>query len=185
MIPSDAKLVFKGKLFDVYQWEQEQFDGTYKTYERLRRKPSVTILPITEDGKFLICEEEQPSRGKFLSIPGGQVDEGDASPEIAAARELLEETGYMGTLKLWMQTHPYGNKIEWDVHNYIARGCRRIAEQKLDSGERIRPFLVDFEKFIEIVLYDENFRNVEVTLAVMDAMRKTRGLDELKKFLIG
>ena len=185
MIPDDAKLVFKGKLFDVYQWEQEQFDGTYKTYERLRRRPSVTILPITTEEKFLICEEEQPSRGKFLSIPGGQIDDGDASPEIAAARELLEETGYAGKLELWMQTRPYGNKIEWDVHNYIARDIRKVAEQKLDAGERITPRAMEFDEFIEIALHDSDFRNVEITLAVIDTMRKKGGLDELKKFLIG
>ena len=56
-IPKDAKLVFKGKLFDVYQWQQERFDGSFATYERLRRRPSVTIIPITTAGKVIICEE--------------------------------------------------------------------------------------------------------------------------------
>lgn len=185
MIPKNAKLVFKGILFDVYQWQQEMFDGTFKTFERLRRKPSVTILPITGDWKIMLCEEEQPSRGKFLSTPGGQIDMTDPSPEIAAARELLEETGHEGNLELWIETHPYGNKIDWTVHNYIARDIRKVAEQRLDAGERITIRLVDFDEFVEIVLHNENFRNVELTLAVMNALRKPGGLDELKKLLLG
>jgi len=31
-IPKDAKLVFKGKIFDVYQWQQKVYDGTTVTY---------------------------------------------------------------------------------------------------------------------------------------------------------
>lgn len=181
-IPKDAKLVFKGVLFNVYQWRQEMFDGSFVTFEQLRRKSSVSILPITPDGKIMLCEEEQPTHGKFLSNPGGQVEAGEA-PEHAAARELLEETGYAGKLELWMKNQPYGNKIEWDVHNYIARDCRKVAEQHLDAGERIAPIFLDFDQFIEMVLQDENFRNIEVTLAVINAMRKPGGLEQLKKFL--
>mgnify|MGYP001565553818 FL=1 len=182
MIPKDAKLVFKGVLFDVYQWQQERFDGTFATYERLRRRPSVTILPITTDGKIMLCEEEQPSRGKFLSTPGGQVDSGEAHGD-AAARELLEETGYQGKLEFWMETHPYGNKVEWTVHNYIARDCKKVAEQHLDAGERITLRFVIFDEFVKIVLENDNFRNVELTLAVINAMRKPNGLEQLKKLL--
>ena len=183
-IPKDAKLVFKGVLFDVYQWQQEAFDGKFMTYERIRRRPSVTILPIMPDGKIMLCEEEQPLRDKFLSTPGGQVDDGE-SPEHAAARELLEETGYEGDLEFWMETRPYGNKIEWTVHNYIAWNCRKVAGQHLDAGERITPKLLDFEQFIDMVLANSNFRSAEITLVVMQAMRKPGGLEELKKFLLG
>lgn len=181
-IPKDAKLVFKGVLFDVYQWQQEMFDGTFATFERLRRKSSINVLAIMEDGKFMLCEEEQPTRGKFLCVPGGQVDR-DEKPEFAGARELREETGCEGTLELWMETNPYGNKIDWTVYSYIARNCKKVAEQHLDAGERITTRFVDFEKFIDIALTDPTFQNVEITQAVMNALRKPNGLDELKKLL--
>lgn len=32
-IPSTAKRVFKGIIFDVYRWEQEMFDETTSTFE--------------------------------------------------------------------------------------------------------------------------------------------------------
>ena len=184
MIPREAKLVFKGVLFDVYQWEQEMFDGSFQTFERLQRKPSVNILPITEDGKIMLLEEEQPTRPKFICLPGGQV-EATESMDVAAKRELLEETGYEGSMELWMETNPYGNKIDWTVNSYVARNCKKVAEQRLDAGEKISLFFVDIEKFIDIAISDATFQNVEVTLVVMQAMRKPRGLDELKKFLLG
>ncbi len=185
MIPSEAKLVFKGILFDVYQWEQEQFDGTFKTYERLRRKPSVTILPITEDGKILLGREQQPARKPFVSIPGGQVEEGE-DPADAARREFLEETGYeAGELALWQVVQPYGNKVDWDAHCFIARHCKKVAEQKLDSGEKIELQLVTFDEFVQIAGFDNNFRVEELSKIVLRALAKPGELEILKKFLLG
>lgn len=36
-IPENAKLVFKGKIFDTYQWEQEMYDGSRVTFEKIKR----------------------------------------------------------------------------------------------------------------------------------------------------
>ncbi len=182
MIPEDAKLVFKGQLFDVYQWQQEMFDGSFATFERLRRKPSVNVVPITSDGKILMCDEEQPTRGKFVCIPGGQV-EGEEDFEAAAMRELKEETGYEGDFEFWMETTPYGNKVEWSVMSYVARNCKKVTDQHLDSGERISLRSVDFDTFVDIAISDPLFQNAEITLAVMDAMRKPDGLEKLRMFL--
>ena len=35
-VPKQAKRVFKGVIFDVYQWEQEMFDGTKEIFEKLK-----------------------------------------------------------------------------------------------------------------------------------------------------
>jgi hypothetical protein len=32
--PKGAKLAFRGVVFDVYQWKQRMFDGSYQTFER-------------------------------------------------------------------------------------------------------------------------------------------------------
>lgn len=92
-LPSEANLVFKGKIFEVWQWEQEMFDGTKETFEKLKRANTALVIPLV--GKnILIQEQEQPDKpGPFLSLPGGRCDESE-KPLEAAKRELLEETGY-------------------------------------------------------------------------------------------
>ncbi len=35
LIPDHATCVFRGMLFDVYQWQQEMFDGSIETFEML------------------------------------------------------------------------------------------------------------------------------------------------------
>lgn len=38
-IPSFAKKVFKGIMFDVYQWQQKMFEGKLETFEKMKLKP--------------------------------------------------------------------------------------------------------------------------------------------------
>ena len=70
MIPKSAKCVFKGLFFQTYQWQQKQFDGTYATFEAVKRRPTVQIIATVGD-KIILLKEEQPNYGKFTSIIGG------------------------------------------------------------------------------------------------------------------
>jgi ADP-ribose pyrophosphatase len=56
----------------------------------------VNIIPLTADGRVILVKQFRMGTKDFsLEIPGGMLDEGD-HPAGAAARELLEETGYAG-----------------------------------------------------------------------------------------
>src|SRR3989344_6006543 len=92
-IPPQAKRVFKGVIFDVYQWEQKMFDGTTTTFEKLKRPDTVVVFPILPDGRILLTEQEQPGKQLFIGATGGRVDENEDILE-SAKRELLEESGY-------------------------------------------------------------------------------------------
>lgn len=60
------------------------------------------------------------------------------SPEAAARRELLEETGYAADdlIDLGSTWANFGNHTN-RVHHFLARGCARVAEQSLDDSESI------------------------------------------------
>ena len=89
-IPDNAKKVFGGVLFDVYQWEQELFDGTKTLFEKLKRPDTVVVFPVLDDGKIILTEQEQPGKEPFIGATGGRVDEGEDILE-AGKRELPEE----------------------------------------------------------------------------------------------
>jgi len=40
-IPEDAKKVFKGEIFDVYQWELEGYDGKMRIFEKINEISNV------------------------------------------------------------------------------------------------------------------------------------------------
>src|SRR3989344_1513944 len=88
-MPDDAKKVFNGKIFDVYQWEQELYDGTKVTFEKLKRPDTVVVFPVLDDGRIILTEQEQPNKKNFIGATGGRVDEGQDG-FMAAKRELLE-----------------------------------------------------------------------------------------------
>ena len=68
-IPDNAKLVFKGVIFDVYQWQQELFDGSQATFEALKRPGTVQVIPTVGDRVLLSYEEQpgKPRRHTFLA----------------------------------------------------------------------------------------------------------------------
>lgn len=145
-IPSQAKRVFKGVIFDVYQWSQKMFDGSVATFEKLKRPDTVEVIAAVEN-KILILEQEQPNHAPFVSLPGGRVDGGE-KPLAAAKRELLEESGYVSNnWKKWDSFSPY-DKIVWQIHWFVARDCKLKHKPRPDVGEKISTRLISFEEFI-------------------------------------
>ena len=93
-IPENAKLVFKGVVFDTYQWEVNGYDGSKRIFEKVKRPDTAMIIPVTEDGKIILALQEQPNKLPFM---GTVEDVGLMKAKMfleAAKRELLEETGY-------------------------------------------------------------------------------------------
>jgi ADP-ribose pyrophosphatase len=165
MIPPHAQKVFSGEIFDVYHWQQEMFDGSMATFERLKRADTVSVIPITDDGQVLFAKEEQPGTAPFLGTFGGRVDPGEDAL-AAAKRELLEETGYEAdSWEMWFSSHP-SSKVEWAVHVYVAKGLRRVGEPHLDPGEKIEVASESLENFLKIIVPDPTFRDSDIALAV-------------------
>ncbi|MBI2990125.1 MAG: NUDIX hydrolase [Candidatus Magasanikbacteria bacterium] len=176
-IPDNAKKVFGGIIYDVYQWEQQLFDGSKALFEKLKRPDTVIIIPAVE-GRILIVREEQPGEAKVQSLAGGRVEKGE-EPFQTAKRELLEETGYVSKdWDLFKVYHPL-HKIEWDVYVYIARNCEKRAEQHLDPGERIETVLLDFDEFVEAVS-SEHFHANELARDILRLRLDQRNLDAFR-----
>jgi ADP-ribose pyrophosphatase len=180
-IPKGAKKVFTGVIFDVYHWEQELYDGSFTTFEKLKRNNSTSVIGVTEDKKILIGMDEQPNRMPVVAALGGAVEPGEDALE-AAKREFLEESGYESSDWELFRTDTPTDKIDWTIYTYIARGCKKVTEPKVQAGERVTIQAVDFEEFVDIVTA-EGFREVEIGLAVF-RMIKERTLEEFKKRLM-
>lgn len=178
-IPDNAKKVFGGVLFDVYQWEQEMFDGTKTIFEKLKRPDTVIVFPTLDDEKILLTEQEQPGKEPFMGAAGGRVDDGEDILE-AAKRELLEETGYEASeFVLWDAQHPT-SKIDWVVYTFIAKGLKKVADLNLDAGEKIVLKPVNFDRFIDIAI-SKNFVQKEIIPKLYEAKLHPEKMEELKK----
>ena len=166
-IPEHAKRVFKGVMFDVYQWEQELFDGTKTTFEKLKRPDTVVVFPVLPNGKIIVTEQEQPGKEPFIGATGGRVDKGE-DVLAAAKRELLEESGYEAEhYALWDAQHPT-SKIDWVIYTFIAKGLKKIGDLQLDGGEKITLREVTLDELIELVA-DKKFAEKEIVFNLLEA----------------
>jgi ADP-ribose pyrophosphatase len=180
-IPENAKRVFKGVIFDVYQWEQEMFDGTKMTFEKLKRPDTVVVFPVLDDGKIIMTKQEQPGKKPFIGATGGRVDEGEDILE-AAKRELLEESGYEAEeFILWDAQHPT-SKIDWVVYTFIAKGLKKVADMNLDAGEKIELLLLTFDELIKVATDKTTyFAEQEIILKFLEAKYEPQKYAELKE----
>ena len=183
-MPENAKRVFKGIIFDVYQWEQKMYDGSVQIFEKLKRPDTVVVFPVLPDGKIILTEQEQPGKGPFIGATGGRADEGEDILD-AAKRELLEESGYEAKeFVLWDAQQPVG-KIEWAVYTFIAKGLEKIADIHPDAGEKIKLITVTLDELIDLVVKQEkHFYEQEIVLKLFEAKfisQKRRELEELFK----
>lgn len=181
-IPPQAKKVFNGVIFDVYQWDQEMFDGSRETFEMVKRADTVDVIAITPEKNFLITRQSQPGKENFYSLLGGRV-EPDEKPVDAAKRELLEESGYVsGDWELFATEDPY-SKMEWTIYYYIARDVKKIQEQTLDPGEKIEVLEKNFLDFVTLVDQPE-FRGGKFADMLLRAQREGN-LHIIKRKLLG
>ena len=178
-MPKNAKKVFKGEIFDVYQWETDGYDGKKRVFEKLKRPDTAMVIPITEDGQIIIALQEQPNKPPFIGAVGGRVDEGENAFE-AAKRELLEETGYEAKEWVLFDAVQPVSKIEWAVYTFIAKGCKKIAEQNLDGAEKIELKFVNFDEFINLAVNDDKFGD-EFKIKILEAKLQPEKMEELKE----
>jgi len=123
-------------------------DGKEREYIIKKEPVVVCMVPITKDNKVVLTKQYRPGPDKILlELPGGGVEEGE-TPEDAAKRELLEETGYSGEIK-YVGPSVDSAYSTMKRHNYVFVNCEKIAEQNLDDTEFIEVLEMSLKEFRE------------------------------------
>jgi ADP-ribose pyrophosphatase len=143
-------------------------DGSPVTFH-LREEGAVAVcLPVLADGTIVTVREFRPGPNRYLmEVPGGMVDEGE-DPMAAAAREVLEETGYVGEIEplgaSWVSA--YSNQRKY---MYLMRNARKVAEPQLEPSEISEVVLLDRPAF-EAVLAAGELTDLDAGLLALQAL---------------
>lgn len=111
----------------------------------------VNIIPITADGQVVMIKQyRHGSKNVTLEIPGGLVD--DESPEKAALRELLEETGYQGGGVTYLgATNPNPAIFNNLCHTFLVKNVKKVSDINLDDNEDIEVVLKPLSEVSDLI----------------------------------
>lgn len=129
----DRRTLYQGKLIQLCL-DRVSLAGRKTSREVVLHSEAAAIIPVTADKKVLFVKQYRyPIGQELLEIPAGKADPGE-SEEDCAARELEEETGYIGTLQKLGEMYSSPGFCDEKIHLYLAQNLVHT-KQHLDEGE--------------------------------------------------
>ncbi|MBN1942593.1 MAG: NUDIX hydrolase [Phycisphaerae bacterium] len=165
-------LVHRSYLFEVRRLRLQLPDGREYDRDLIHHRGAALVLPVLADGSIVMIRNYRFAAGGYLwELPCGTVDEGE-TPEVCAARELAEESGYTaGRIEKLGQFYScpgYSNEI---IHAYLATD--------LTAGEQ---HLEGYEDILVEVLSDKKVRRMAAENEITDGKTlATLGMYWIKK----
>ena len=134
--------IYENKVFNV-ESHDVQINNKNKSIGVVKHKDVVAILPILNDGRFVMVNQYRYAIDKtILEIPAGIVEKNE-SLEEAAKRELQEEVGfYPNELNFFCDFYTSCGFSNERVFVYIAKDLQK---SKLKADE---------DEIIEVIYYD-------------------------------
>lgn len=148
---SDTQSVWEGRFLEVVVrdgWEYVARRGITGI---------VCIVAVTDDRKLVLIEQHRiPVSARVIEMPAGLVgDEAgheDEAEEVAARRELLEETGYEAArLERLFDGVVSAGLSDERLSFFLATGCRKVAAGGGDGTEAITVHEVPLDEALDWV----------------------------------
>lgn len=150
-VTNNEKIHYQGRFLGMM--ERDRWEYTFRS----NASGVVVLVPVTDKGELVLVEQHRtPVRGRVLELPAGLVgDTGDPGEDfqIAANRELEEETGYRAARLEELLVGPSTPGMSDEIINiYFADGLVKVGPGGGDGNEDITVHLMpldDAETWLE------------------------------------
>jgi len=134
-----SEILLKGRAFTIRRDRLKTPDGREAKYDILEHGGSIVIVPIDQDGNVLFVKQYRHATGKdLLELPAGTLEK-DEDPDLCAAREIREETGFAA------------NRIEKIGEFYLAPGySSEFMRVYLARDLKHDPLEADADEFLSV-----------------------------------
>lgn len=131
----ERTLIHKGTIIDYYVDTMQLPNGNQAQWDFIQHNGAAAVVPVTEDGKILMVSQYRNALERYtLEIPAGGLNAGE-STDVAAARELEEETGYASKdLELLLSIRTTVAFCNEKIDIYVAKNLVKT-QQHLDEDE--------------------------------------------------
>ena len=128
-------LIHKGAIIEYYVDTMEFPGGSQAKWDFIKHNGAAAAVPVTEDGKILMVRQYRNALERYtLEIPAGGLHPGE-NTDVAAARELEEETGYASDdLELLISLRTTVAFCNEKIDIYVAKNLVKT-HQHLDEDE--------------------------------------------------
>ncbi len=166
------ELVAKGHIFDYYHDTMQIPNGNVAVWDFIKHKGAAAIVPVREDGKILMVRQYRNALERdTLEIPAGGLNGTDEPTDVAAMRELEEETGYRcDKVELLLSIRTAVAFCNEKIDIYLADKLIP-SKQHLDEDEYIDVEAYSVEELLEMI-YTGQIQDSKTVAAVLAYQNK-------------
>ena len=148
------ELIHKGAIIDYYQDTMKIPNGNTAKWDFIKHKGAAAVVAVKEDGRLLMVRQYRNAlERETLEIPAGGLNGPEEPTDLAAARELEEETGYTaGKMELLISLYTTVAFCNEKIDVYVATDLKR-SRQHLDDDEFLDVESHEIEELIRLI-YD-------------------------------
>ncbi|MDE6750649.1 MAG: NUDIX hydrolase [Lachnospiraceae bacterium] len=163
----ERTLVHKGAIIDYYQDTVKVPNGNIVKWDFIGHKGAAAVIAVNDEGKLLMVRQYRNALDReTLEIPAGGLNSIEEPTDVAAARELEEETGYKaGKLELLITIRTTVAFCNEKIDVYVATDLKP-SRQNLDEDEFIGVETYSIEELAQMV-YDCKIQDGKTIASLM------------------
>lgn len=161
------ELIANGAIIDYYQDTMQIPNGNVAKWDLIDHKGAAAVVAVREDGKLLMVRQYRNAlERETIELPAGGLNSREEPTDVAAMRELEEETGYVcDRVELLSSIYTTVAFCNEKIDIYVAKDLKP-GKQHLDEDEFINVEAYSVEELKQMI-YECKIQDAKTICGIM------------------